>query len=143
MNPNIPKYGPEYEKYKIWQAIRCLQSAAVGYSSIATYADMVDSLTPGSPQMFIVQNDESTGGTSVVYYYNGVGGESGLSILPTAESNARKIDNWQVATKAEADSFAPTLTSSAFIEVIADETQEGIRALYFWNTQILQEPLLL
>ena len=56
---------------------------------------------------------------------------------------ARKIDNWQVDTKADADSFALTLENSAFIEVLADETQSGIRALYFWNTIILQEPLLL
>lgn len=56
---------------------------------------------------------------------------------------ARKIDNWQVDTKADADEFALTLDSSAFIEVLSDETQAGIRALYFWNTISLQEPLLL
>lgn len=55
----------------------------------------------------------------------------------------RKIDNWQVGTFADAQALSVTLSGSAFIEVIADETQGGIRALYFWNTVELQEPLLL
>lgn len=56
---------------------------------------------------------------------------------------ATKIENWQVATHTAAVSFAATLDYSAFIEVLADETQSGVRALYFWNTITLQEPLLL
>lgn len=56
---------------------------------------------------------------------------------------ARKIDNWQVDTMADAVAFSATLPGSAFIEVLEDETQGGVRALYFWNTVELQEPLLL
>ena len=67
----------------------------------------------------------------------------GASKKISAEEVFKKIDNYQVNTRAIADAFAATLTHSAFIEVLADETQGGIRALYFWNTISLQEPLLL
>lgn len=66
-----------------------------------------------------------------------------VGLLVASQGIARKIDNWQVDTFADAQDLSATLPGSAFIEVIADETQGGVRALYFWNTIELQEPLLL
>jgi hypothetical protein len=60
------------------------------------------------------------------------------------ERIAQKLDSWQVATKAAAVTLTGTLTRSATILVLADESQVGSpRALYFWNGTLLEEFLLL
>lgn len=56
---------------------------------------------------------------------------------------ARKVDRWEVDTKAEADAFVLTLTTAAVIDVVDDESNGGGRASYYWNTVELQEYLLL
>lgn len=144
MNPNTPKYGPEYEKYKIWQAIKCLQNAAVTYNSVATYSDLISSLTPGNPQIFIVKNDEQTGGTDVVYYYNGIGGSEGLSILPSVD-NGKYLYLTEVPTYASMIALLESDKPRMFL-VEQDEYQESLPPYepeqyvpYLWTGSILLE----
>lgn len=121
-----------YEKDKLYQAINTASQR------VAAHADMM-AIASGNPMLFVVDVDEESGLQDAIYYWSGIE----ANLIAKSEDLVRKIDNYQVDTKAIADVFAATLTHSAFIEVLADETQGGIRALYFWNTISLQEPLLL
>ena len=105
---------------------------------VATHADMVKS-AGSSPMFFVVDNDADSGTQDAIYFWSGIA----FRLIADIPSGARKIENWQVDTRAAAVTLSLTLPYSAFIEVVADETQSGARVLYYWNTLTLQEPLLL
>lgn len=129
-----------YEKQKLYQ------SSNTPSQRVTTHAEMLKVAEFKTPMIFVVDNDEKTGGEDVLYYWSGIEVRSFASSAELTDLKvvvARKLDNWQVDTFADAQAFSATLSGSAFIEVIADETQSGVRALYFWNTSELQEPLLL
>jgi hypothetical protein len=112
---------------------------------VPTHAEMAKNAGT-DPRLFVIDNDEATGRQDVFYLWTGI--EASLipiepSIGSGPATGVRKLDNWQVPTKSAATSFAATLDYSAFIEVISDESNEGLRTLYYWNTLSLQEPLLL
>jgi hypothetical protein len=128
-----------YELDKLYQPLN------IAAQRVPTHAEMANN-AGSEPRLFVIDNDESTGRQDVFYLWTGI--EASLipiepSIGSGPATGVRKLDNWQVPTKAEAETFALTLNYSAFIEVIADETNEGLRTLYYWNTLSLQEPLLL
>lgn len=128
-----------YERDKLYRPLN------IAAQRVPTHAAMANN-AGSEARIFVVDDDETTGRADVPYLWTGI--EATLiatepSVGAGPATGVRKLDNWQVPTKAAADSFAPTLGYSAFIEVVTDETNGGARTLYYWNTLSLQEPLLL
>ena len=81
MNPNIPRYGPEYERYKVWQAINCLRedmintntfiSNSVQNITVANFSDLQAYAFSSQPLRINVVDDEDKGQQNTAYYWTG------------------------------------------------------------------------
>ncbi|KAA6441451.1 hypothetical protein FEM33_01580 [Dyadobacter flavalbus] len=103
-----------------------------------THAEMVaDSLrNSGNPKFYVIDIDEENGNAQDVLYW-----WDGIALTPIATTGSIPFVN--APTYAAAVALTSTLPGEKLIPVAADETQNGAKALYYWNTTTLQEILLL